>query len=54
VNFGEGANDKLEREISFFYITKKAKVIALVIVLVLAVLVVLPSLRGKKGKKGKH
>jgi len=48
VNFGEGPNDKLEREISFTYVTKKAKIIAGLAVLVLASLFVLPSFRRRK------
>lgn len=48
VNFGTGANDKLEREISFMYITNKAKIISAVIIAFVIFLFLLPRLKKRK------
>lgn len=48
VSYGQGENEKLEREISFMYVTNKAKIIAGVLLLITAILFMLPAFRKRK------
>lgn len=50
IKYGEGPNDRMEREVSFSYVTKKAKIIAVIAVILVALMFVMPGMMKKRKK----